>query len=71
MDDFDKAKSENKLAFRQLGDDEGEGGQRDIKADIRSSEDAPSEEFAGMAKTGEQSFAKGGEGAGDKGQEKS
>ena len=70
MGDQDRSKAEDKPAFQQLGDDQGEGGQRDITADIRSSEEAPSEEFTGTAKTGEQSFAKGGQGAGDQGDQK-
>ena len=45
-------------AFQQLGDDKGEGGQADIKADIRSSEDAPSEEFARHGQDRRASFAK-------------
>lgn len=63
MGDFDKSKGQDKAAFQQLGDDQGEGGQRDINAD--GSDDAPSEDFVGMAKTGEQNFAKDGQGAPD------
>ncbi len=70
MGEFDKTKGQGKPAFQQLGDDQGEGGQRDIQADISSSEDAPAEEFTGTAKTGEQSFAKDGQGAGDQGDQK-
>jgi hypothetical protein len=50
-------------AFHQIGDDKGEGGQADIKPEQRDEEDALAEDFAGMAKTGEQSFAKDGQGA--------
>jgi hypothetical protein len=63
MGSFDKTKGQDKAAFQQLGDDHGEGGQRDIDAD--SSDDVPTEDFVGMAKTGEQNFAKDGQGAPD------
>jgi hypothetical protein len=71
MGEYNKQnEGQDKSAFQQLGDNQGEGGQRDIKADIRGSEDAPEEEFVGQAKTGEQSFAKDGQGAGDRSDEK-
>ena len=51
--------SQDRSAF-QIGDEVGEGGQRDI---ITDTVETPDEEFAGMAKTGEQTFAKDGQGA--------
>ena len=45
-----KQESEDRSAF-QIGDDLGEGGQRDILSDTAESPDA---EFVGAAKTGEQ-----------------
>ena len=59
----DKAKleGEDKSAF-QIGDQPGEGGQRDIQDELRD-KDELQEDFTGMAKTGEQDFAKDGQGA--------
>jgi hypothetical protein len=45
-----KQEGEDRSAF-QIGDDPGEGGQRDILSDAVES---PDEEFTGTAKTGEQ-----------------
>ena len=54
-----RREGEDRSAF-QIGDKPGEGGQRDILTDTV---EAPDEEFTGMAKTGEQAFAKDGHGA--------
>ena len=54
-----RQEGEDRSAF-QIGEKPGEGGQRDILTDTA---EAPDEEFTGMAKTGEQAFAKDGQGA--------
>ena len=54
-----RQEGEDRFAF-QIGEKPGEGGQRDILTDTAES---PDEEFTGMAKTGEQAFAKDGQGA--------
>lgn len=56
-----KQEGEDRSAF-QIGEKRGEGGQRDIQDELRD-HDELQEEFTGMAATGEQNFAKDGQGA--------
>jgi hypothetical protein len=58
-----RQEGEDRSAF-QIGDKPGEGGQRDIQDELRDHDELQEqEEFTGMAATGEQSFAKDGQGA--------
>ena len=58
-----RREGEDRSAF-QIGDQLGEGGQSDIQDELRDKDELQEQEdFTGMAKTGEQDFAKDGHGA--------
>ena len=59
--DENQHEGEDRSAF-QIGGKPGEGGQQDIQDELRD-HDELQEEFTGMAATGEQDFAKDGQGA--------
>ena len=52
-DKFGQTEKGDKSAFEQLGDDKGEGGQRDIKTDSTSTAQADPQELAGAPAGGD------------------
>lgn len=57
-----RQEGEDRSAF-QIGEKRGEGGQRDMQDELRDDDELQEGEFTGMATTGEQNFAKDGQGA--------
>ena len=59
----ERQETQDRSAF-EIGDERGEGGQRDLQDEHRDEDELPEkDEFVGMAATGEQNFAKDGQGA--------